>query len=550
MRACYILGYTLQQHTIRKFPSFYPEGNSYDLSSLMRLMPYSNRIRSLSRNLKNQDLLSSESEMMKLFYKVYLLLILVLILTLAGAGYISYRREIAQFNTDMEKDALLLGKALSGMVERAFNQSGERMAAQLIREANTKEGLVAIRWVNLDAPSGTFAPAGPLKRLNAVRRGSPASIIVENGAGEAHRLTYVPLSAGSRTRFAIELSESMAMLKRYTRNSLLHLAITAMVLLMASGTVLWFFFQRWIQRPLVRFIDKSRRIGTGDLSPDLAVEGRDEFAELAETLNAMCRDLAADRDALIVENRRQIEALEQLRHAERLATLGRLSAGVAHELGTPLNVISGRAKLIRSNDLPADDIVDCARIIGEQTNRITIIVQGLLDFSRRKKPRRSLQDMEALVRQVLDMLAQPARKAKVSFNVIQNSEIPRLSIDPIQVQQVITNLVMNGIQAMDGGGRLDVALTVARKPRPDGNRSETRCLMIAVRDKGPGVSPESRAHLFDPFFTTKEVGNGTGLGLSIAYGIVEEHGGWIDVESDPGKGACFTVHLPLEVETA
>ena len=486
---------------------------------------------------------------MKLFYKVYLLLALVLILILSGAGSISYRREIALFNTDMEKDALLLGNAMSGMAEHAWNASGEETAIHLIRDANAKENAVAIRWVDLDGPSGRFAPAAAPETLAAVRRGKSASMVVEKTGGESLRLTYVPVSTSPRPRYAIELSESLTMLKRYTRNSLLHLAATAMALFLTSGAILWFFFQRWIHRPLVRVIDKSRGIGAGDLSPDLTVEGRDEFAELAKTLNAMCRDLDAGRNALIVENQRRIEALEQLRHAERLATLGRLSAGMAHELGTPLNVISGRAKLIRSSDLTADDVVDCARIIGEQTVRITNIVQGLLDFSRRKKPRRSLQDMETLVRQVLDMLAQPARKAKVSFNLIQNGDLPKISIDPIQIQQVITNLIMNGIQAMDGGGRLDVALTVGRKPHPDGARPEARCLTIAVRDEGQGIPPDRQAHLFEPFFITKEVGAGTGLGLSIAYGIVEEHGGWIDVESEPGKGARFTVHLPLEAET-
>lgn len=485
---------------------------------------------------------------MKLFYKVYLLLILVLILILASAEYISYRRERSLFNTDMENDALLLGNALSGMAEHALKAAGESVAAQLIRDANSKEGAVAIRWVDLDRSSARFAPAADPQKLAAVRRGNAASMVVEKAGGDAFRLTYVPISSDSQPRFAIELSESLAMLKRYTRNSLLHLAVTAMVLFLTSGGILWFSFKWWIHQPLLRFIDKSRRIGAGDLSQDLVVEGRDEFAELAKTLNAMCRDLDANRNALIVENQRRIQTLEQLRHAERLATLGRLSAGMAHELGTPLNVISGRAKLIRANDLPADDIVDCARIIGEQTERITKIIQGLLDFSRRKKPRRSRQNMESLVRQVLDMLAQPAQKAKVSFNLIQNSDIPEVSIDPIQVQQVITNLVMNGIQAMDGGGRLDVALTVGRKPRPDGTRSEARCLMISVKDEGPGIPTDRRAHLFEPFYTTKEVGAGTGLGLSIAYGIIEEHGGWIDVESEPGEGACFTVHLPLEAE--
>jgi two-component system NtrC family sensor kinase len=486
---------------------------------------------------------------MKLFYKVYLLLILVLILILASAEYISYRREIALFNSDMENDALLLGKALAGMAENALKVAGEAVAVQLIRDANSKEGTVAIRWVDLDRSSGRFAPAADPEKLAAVRLGNAASMVVEKTGGDAFRLTYVPISSDARPRFAIELSESLAMLKRYTRNSRLHLTVTAMVLFLSSGGILWFSFKWWIHRPLLRFIDKSRRIGAGDLSQDLVVEGRDEFAELAKTLNAMCRDLDAGRNALIVENQRRIQAFEQLRHAERLSTLGRLSAGMAHELGTPLNVIYGRAKLIRANDLPADDIVDCARIIGEQTERITKIIQGLLDFSRRKKPLRSRQDMETLVRQVLDMLTQPARKAKVSFNLIQNGDLPTVFIDPIQVQQVITNIVMNGIQAMDGGGRLDVALTVGRKPRPYGTRSEARCLMIAVKDEGPGIPPDRRAHLFEPFYTTKEVGAGTGLGLSIAYGIIEEHGGWIDVESEPGEGACFTVHLPLEAET-
>jgi two-component system NtrC family sensor kinase len=487
---------------------------------------------------------------MKLFYKVYLLLMLVLILILTSAEYISYRRELALFNTNMKNDALLLGNALSGVAEHALKYAGEPVAAQLIHDTNSNEGSVAIRWVDLDRSSGRFAPAADPQKLAAVRRGNAVSMVMEKTGGDAFRLTYVPVSSDSRPRFAIELSESLAMLKQYTHDSLLHLAVTAMVLFLTSGGILWFLFKRWIHRPLVCFIDKSRRIGAGDLSQDLAVEGRDEFAELAKTLNVMCRDLDAGRNALIAENQRRIQALEQLRHTERLATLGRLSAGMAHELGTPLNVISGRAKLIHSTDLPVNDIADCARIIGEQAERITKIIQGLLDFSRRKKPCRSRQDIENLVRQVLDMLAQPARKAKVSFNLSKNGDIPTVLIDPIQFQQVITNLVGNGIQAMEDGGRLDVTLTVGRKPRTDGTRSEAQCLMIAVTDEGRGIPPDLREHLFEPFFTTKEVGAGTGLGLSIAYGIIEEHGGWIDVESEVGEGACFTVHLPLEVETS
>ena len=483
---------------------------------------------------------------MKLFYKIYFFLMLLLILVLGGYGYMGYRQEVAQFDSDMKKDALLLGKALTGMAEHAWKNSGPKMAIKLIGDANAKEKSIEIRWVDFGNPSETFAPKVPVEKLGRVLQGETESIIMQKADGEEFRVTYVPARTDAQGRCAVELSESLSMLKEYTRTSLLRLFITAAILFVASGALHWFHFRKWIHQPLVGFIEKSIRIGKGDLSPDLDVRGDDEFAELAQTLNSMCEELQASREALIVENERRIEALEQLRHAERLATLGRLSAGMAHELGTPLNVISGRAKLIRTGGLEEKDIDECARIVGEQAERITKIMHGLLNFSRRKKLARSPQDMEALVNRVLEMLGQTAQKAKVSFQVVRNGEIPPIPVDPLQIQQVVTNLVNNGIQAMDAGGVLEVELAVEEKQRPCSTGPEEKYLAVRVKDQGPGIPAENWEHLFEPFYTTKEVGSGTGLGLSIAYGIVQEHGGWIDVESEPGKGACFTINLPME----
>ena len=168
---------------------------------------------------------------------------LVLIMVLSGAEYISYRRESALFSTDMKNDALLLGNALSGMAEQAWKDAGEQVTAQLIQDANLKESAVAIRWVDLDSSSGRFTPAADSEKLVAVRRGNATSMVVKKGGGETFRLTYVPVSSGPKSRYAIELSESLSMLKHYTRNSLLRLAFTAMVLFLASGGILWFFFQ-------------------------------------------------------------------------------------------------------------------------------------------------------------------------------------------------------------------------------------------------------------------------------------------------------------------
>ncbi len=131
----------------------------------------------------------------------------------------------------------------------------------------------------------------------------------------------------------------------------------------------------------------------------------------------------------------------------------------------------------------------------------------------------------------------------------ESGDIPLIAIDSAQIQQVLTNLILNGIQAMPNGGRLQVGLKVARaRPSARASGEENEYVAIYVCDEGVGISEETRKRIFEPFFTTKEVGKGTGLGLSIAHGIVEEHGGWIEVESEPGNGACFTVYLPMGVK--
>ena len=465
---------------------------------------------------------------------------------LAGAGYFSYHREVALFNSDMETDALILGRALSGMVGHAWAYSGPEKAIALIREANAREKNIGIRWVDLgSAATGPFAPMVPPEKVTPVSRGESVSMVMEKTGKGLCRFTYVPVRAGTFGG-AIELCEPLTVLNTYTRKTLLYHLVTGILIMLAAGGVLWFHFRKWIHRPLVMFIEKSRRIGQGDLEPDLAVEGRDEFAVLGRTINSMCRDLAASLEAVRVENERRLEAMEQLRHTERLAVLGRLSAGMAHELGTPLNVIAARSKQIRTGGIGQGELVEFAKIIEEQAQRIIRIMHNLLDFARRRKPRRSLQDMAAIVEQVLDMLKEAAGNASVLFKVVRQDDLPPVWIDALQVQQVLTNLVLNGIQAMDHGGCLEVTLAVIRNPHAENRADDGMYMTIRVQDEGPGIPAENISHLFEPFFTTKEVGAGTGLGLSIAYGIIQEHGGWIEVENRPDKGASFTVYLPIE----
>lgn len=486
---------------------------------------------------------------MKLFYKVYLFLIVLLILVLGGSGYISYQREIALFESDMESDALLLGRALSGLIQHAWKESGAETALRLIHNVNTKEHQLKIRWVWLEASAAApYVPQVPLERLDEVAQGKSISLRINTSEKGDYRFTYVPVNVDEKHAGAIELAESRSLEMRYHQDSLLHLIYTTILLLLLTGSLLWYQFQKWIQRPLNRFIDKSRKIGEGDLSPDLPITGRDEFAHLARTLNSMCEKLHATYQTINHEHEQRIAALEQLRHNERLATVGRISTGIAHELGTPLNVISGRSKMIRTGELQEAEITEYSRIIGEQAERVTRIIRNLLDYARRRPPDRSLQDFEQIVNRVIEMLSSTARKAKVRLDLVKTGQIPQIAVDPMQIQQVLTNLIMNGIQAMPRGGRIVVDLTVEQTCRPGTEKKDRLYLAIRVRDEGEGIEKEDMKHLFEPFFTTKEIGKGTGLGLSIAFGIVEEHGGWIDVESDPGQGTCFKIFLPIEAD--
>jgi signal transduction histidine kinase len=294
-------------------------------------------------------------------------------------------------------------------------------------------------------------------------------------------------------------------------------------------------------------IRQAQRIGTGDLTARLGLRTRDEMADLAREMDAMCDRLADAQSKIGAESMARITALEQLRHAERLTTVGKLASGMAHELGTPLNVVAMRAKMITSSDLSRSEVTAAAQVISEQTARMTMIMRQLLDFARRGTAKKASVDLELLVTTTLALLEPMARKSNVEITVRRGSEPHRIQGDVSQLQQVLTNLVINGIHASEGGG--DLIVEIGREEAtPPGNKAggAGRYCSVSVRDDGVGIRNEDLARIFEPFFTTKQVGQGTGLGLSVAYGIVEDHGGWIDVDSEPGKGSRFTVFLRSE----
>jgi len=205
--------------------------------------------------------------------------------------------------------------------------------------------------------------------------------------------------------------------------------------------------------------------------------------------------------------------------------------------------------MIARGMVAGDAVNDSARIIAEQAARITAIIRQLLDFSRRGAASLGPADLRSIVTRTVELLATLARKRGVTLVVEGAEDELPARVDPAMIQQVLTNLVVNGLQAMGEGGHLTVRL--ARRhavPPADVDGAPGEYATVTVEDQGAGIVAEHLAHIFEPFFTTKDVGEGTGLGLSVAYGIVREHGGWIDVQSRPGQGSRFTVFLQPAAE--
>ena len=226
--------------------------------------------------------------------------------------------------------------------------------------------------------------------------------------------------------------------------------------------------------------------------------------------------------------------------------MGKLASGLAHELGTPLNVVQGRAKLIVDREVEGDDVTSSAQIVVEQAGRMTALIRQLLDFARPRALQKVCVNAPALASRVCELVGMIARKANVTLVAPAPDDLMRADADDGQLTQVVTNLVVNAIQATPAGGTVTIQVRrTAQVPPPYVGSSQGTWLGIEVRDTGAGIDEATRGRIFEPFYTTKEVGDGTGLGLSVSWGIVREHGGWIDVASEPGTGSAFTVYLPI-----
>ena len=305
--------------------------------------------------------------------------------------------------------------------------------------------------------------------------------------------------------------------------------LVSTILVLVFAALVAGFFSRSITRPIQTVIDGTHCI-SNDLACRIPIRTHDEIGMLAGEINRMATNLQDN-----LEEKKRIE--EQIHHSEKLASIGEMASGLAHELNTPLGNIRALSSLARQDlangTLNAENLGQDFNDIIDQIDKSSRIISGLLSFSRRQASEKSLCDINQLLERSLDLTRIKSEKQNAVIDLVRSDNLPLIKIDQNQIQQVFVNILLNALDAIGENGRIIIS-TAFQNGR----------IAVSFRDNGSGIAEEHLSRIFDPFFTTKEVGKGTGLGLSVSYGIVKNHGGTIDVESGPGNGTTFTVTLP------
>jgi signal transduction histidine kinase len=351
---------------------------------------------------------------------------------------------------------------------------------------------------------------------------------VEHASGSAPQDMKIEALVRAEGKQLQEFSDTITQIERTHVNDLIlrsqKFLLYSFLAIVLIAVLVGHFVSQKIVRSL-RAVEKlANSISRGTFKKIEGMRTNDEMGTVIAAVNSMSEELR-DRE-------------EELVQSKKLASMGILTAGVAHEITNPLNNISMIAQTYteRYADLDEEDRVSLmARVEGE-TERIREIVKNLLDFSRSKEPTLSVRDPNVVAFKSVRLVQNMLDVSNIDTRLSLEEGLPRIYIDEHQIQQVLVNLLTNAAQSMSEGGKL----VVSTAPCRDG-----ACVQIAVSDTGKGILPEHLPHVFDPFFSTKGEEGGTGLGLSVSYGIVKNHGGDIRVESKPGAGTTFTIELPV-----
>ncbi|SNB48087.1 two-component system, NtrC family, sensor kinase [Geobacter sp. DSM 9736] len=503
---------------------------------------------------------------------------LMLLLFMALFSYISLEALEKLVLEEAASDADKLTETLIKTTHHQMLENDQKRVYQTIREVGTQSGIEQIRMVNKNgiiiystkaSEIGTFvdksaeacnmchAGSVPLTQVPTMSRsrmfhdrnnkqvmGLAKAIYNEKACYTAPCHFHPPTARVLGVLdVVVSLDNMRALLDSYRYK---FSAMTVFVTLLVWGSIT-LFTQTLVNQPVKHLLQHTKLLSRGELNATVPYFSTDELGELAKAFNSMTVNLKKARTELeewaknleekVEERTKEIQMMQnQLVRSEKLASLGELVAGIAHEINNPLTGILMFSSMI-NNDSRLDPVMknDMAMIVRE-TKRCAKIVKGLLDFSRETPPQKQLSCINTIMDETLALVTNQSSFHDIIITKRYDENIPSVLVDPHQIEQVFVNILLNASHAMPFGGDL----TITSGTGSDG-------VFVEVIDNGCGIAPDNLEKIFDPFFTTKET-KGTGLGLSVSYGIIESHGGKIEVESTVGAGTTFTIRLPLDAE--
>ena len=504
---------------------------------------------------------------MKLSTRVTLLATMLVAPMLGALGYGTLRARRVDLEADLASHAREVADAVRAGLEPLSAETAAATLAERVWRARERDDAFQLEILKVPDKEGRAwrtSDPGWLVLLEAAEfQDAPVGRIFERPRGAPAFAMAVPLcdaaalalprrDPGRRPVAVLGMRRSMDyidMAVAATARRMFPLLL-AVVVFLAVGVLLA--LRAGVTAPLRRLVDGIDAVGRGDLSRVLLAEREDDIGALANRFNAMTGSLREAREETGRGAEARLALETRLRQSEKLATIGQMAAEIAHEVGTPLNVIGGRARALEKKASDPEEVGKNAGIIQGQVTRITKIINQVLDFSRKRGPTLTRVRLDAVVTEALGFVAEAIRRQDIQAQIhidgpsgAQLSDVPG---DPDQIQQVCLNLLMNALHAMPGGGVLKVTLeSVTRRKGGLDLAAAAPYAMLEVVDSGAGVSLGDRDKIFEPFFTTKDEGQGTGLGLAVSHGIVKDHDGWIEVESPPPgspRGTAFRVFLP------
>ncbi len=340
------------------------------------------------------------------------------------------------------------------------------------------------------------------------------------------------------------LKQPFSDLLRNTILTFLGIAIGVILIIIVVAILL----TRKISTPLKKLEIFAKNVEEGDYKPDFTIKAPREIENLAYSFNHMAKELDKEKKELenwantlelkVEQRSEELKKIhEQLFRSEKLASLGKLAAGVAHEINNPLTGVLTNASLLLEDLEEGDPRREDVEVIVSETIRCREIVKRLLDFARQTKPQKKITNINNLINNIILLVRNQTSFRNIVIDKNLDENLPEVMADLDQIQQVFINLIINASEAMTKGGKLDVESKLDKSGE---------YIEVIFKDNGPGIPNHIKARIFDPFFTTKE--QGTGLGLSISYGIIERHGGKINLETKQGEGTTFTIYLPIKAE--